>query len=319
MGKMAIIVVRGGLLFINKCTFPDQFLHVNQTHMKKNAIALSLFLASFLAIHLVSAQSGKPLFPQTPGIQAYTYRFGFKNGVTATLDTIRSLGFTDIECGVNPNGLTAEEFRKLLDERGMKAPSVGTGYEDLVKNPQEVARKAKVLGAQYVMVAWIPHKGDFTLEDAKKAVADFNQAGKVLKENGLTFCYHNHGYEFQPYQNGTLFDYIVQNTNPQYVSFEMDVLWTVHPGQDPVKLLNKYGNRWKLMHLKDLRKGVKGDLTGNTPIENDVALGTGQIDLPAVLKAAKKAGVKHYFIEDESLHVNEQVPQSLAYLKSLKE
>jgi sugar phosphate isomerase/epimerase len=215
--------------------------------------------------------------------------------------------------------LTSEVFRKLLDDRGIKAPSVNVGYEELLKNPEEMARKAKVLGASYLMVAWIPHKGAFTLEDAKKAVTDFNQVGKILKENGITFCYHNHGYEFQPYEKGTLFDYIVQNTNPEYVSFEMDVLWTVHPGQDPVKLLNKYGNRWKLMHLKDLRKGIKGDLTGNTPVENDVPLGTGQIDLPAVLKAAKKAGVKHYFIEDESMFVAQQVPHSLAYLKSLKQ
>jgi sugar phosphate isomerase/epimerase len=288
--------------------------------MKKLPLLSCLFFILVLDFSTTFAQSGKPLFPQTPGIQAYTYRFSFKKDVAATLDTIRALGITDIECGVNPNGLSAEVFRKMLDERGMKAPSVGTSYDDIVKDPQEVARKAKVLGAEYVMVAWIPHeKNNFTLENAQKAVEDFNRVGKVLKENGLTFCYHNHGFEFRPYKNGTLFDYIAENTNPEYVSFELDVLWAVHPGQDPVKLLNKYGNRWKLMHLKDLRKGVKGDFSGNTPIENDVALGTGQIDIPAVLKAAKKAGVKYYFIEDESMNVKEQVPQSMAYLKSLKE
>jgi sugar phosphate isomerase/epimerase len=287
--------------------------------MKKVSYPLGIFLLLFFSALLAAAQSSRPLFPQMPGIQAYTYRFSFQKDVAATLDTIRSLGFTEIECGVNPEGLTSEAFRKLLDDRGIKAPSVNVGYEDLIQNPEEMARKAKVLGASYLMVAWIPHKDAFTLEDAKKAVADFNQVGKVLKENGITFCYHNHGYEFQPYGKGTLFDYLVQRTNPEYVSFEMDVLWTVHPGQDPVKLLNKYGNRWKLMHLKDLRKGIKGDLSGNTPVENDVPLGTGQIDLPAVLKAAKKAGVKYYFIEDESMFVAKQVPQSLAYLKSLKQ
>lgn len=288
--------------------------------MKKLSYLLCLLMALFIGLSDIFAQSAKPLFPHTPGIQAYTYRFSFKKDVAATLDTIRSLGITEIESGLNPNGLTTEAFRKLLDERGMKAPSVGAGYDDIVKNPEEIARKAKIMGASYVMVAWIPHeKNNFTIKDAKKAVKDFNRVGKVLKENGLTFCYHNHGYEFSPYKNGTLFDYIAENTNPEYVSFELDVLWAVHPGQDPVELLNKYGNRWKLMHLKDLKKGIKGDFSGNTPIENDVALGTGQIDLPAVLKAAKKAGVKHYFIEDESLRVSEQVPQSMAYLKSLTE
>jgi sugar phosphate isomerase/epimerase len=98
----------------------------------------------------------------------------------------------------------------------------------------------------------------------------------------------------------------------------MDLLWTVHPGQSPVALLEKYGSRWELMHLKDLRKGVKGDLSGGTDTRNDVALGTGQVDFPAVLKAAQKAGVKHYFIEDESPTVLEQIPQSLKFLSQVK-
>jgi sugar phosphate isomerase/epimerase len=157
------------------------------------------------------------------------------------------------------------------------------------------------------------------LENAKKAVQDFNAAGKILKENGLTFCYHVHGYEFWPHEGGTLLDYIINNTNPEYVSFEMDILWTQFGGGDPVALLRKYGNRWKLMHLKDLRKGVKKDLTGGTSQENDVPLGTGEIDIPNILREAKKIGIAHYFIEDESSHVNQQVPQSIAYLKSLKE
>ena len=72
------------------------------------------------------------------------------------------------------------------------------------------------------------------------------------------------------------------------------------------------------MHLKDLRKGTKKDLSGGTSQENDVALGTGEIDIPAILKEAQKVGIKHYFIEDESNRVNEQVPESIAYLKSLK-
>ncbi len=289
--------------------------------MKKLLITgSSLLFALWLYLPEILAQSGQPLFPQMPGVQAYTFRFSFEKGVEATLDTIRDLGFTEIECGVSPYGFTTEEFKKMLDDRGIKAPSVGAGYEDIVKNPEDIARKAKIMGASYVMVAWIPHEGDeFTLDDAKRAVKDFNRVGKVLKENGLTFCYHNHGYEFRPYKNGTLFDYIAENTNPEYVSFEMDILWTVHPGQDPVALLNKYGNRWKLMHLKDLRKGVKGDFSGGTPIENDVVLGTGQIDIPAVLKAAKKAGIQHYFIEDESPWYSQQVPKSVAYLKGLKE
>ena len=165
------------------------------------------------------AQKGKPLFPKAPGMEAYTYRHSFKKDVAATLDTIKGLGITEIESGPSPNGMAPEAFRKLLDERNITCVSMGAGYEEIVKDPAEVARKAKVLGAKYVMVAWIPHKKEFTLADAQKAAADFNRVGKVLQENGITFCYHNHGYEFQPYKNGTLFDYLAENTNPKYVSF----------------------------------------------------------------------------------------------------
>jgi sugar phosphate isomerase/epimerase len=228
------------------------------------------------------------------------------------------MGFTELEGG--GGRMPLEEFKKLCDERGISIPSIGTGYEQLVKHPDSVAYRAKILGAKYVMCAWIPHKtGSFNFDDAKKAVEDFNAAGKILKENGLTFCYHVHGYEFWPHENGTLLDYIINNTNPEYVSFEMDVLWVQFGGGDPVTLLKKYGDRWKLMHLKDLKKGVKKDLTGLTSPEHDVTLGTGEIDIPGILREAKKIGIKHYFIEDESSQVKKQVPQSIAYLKSLKE
>ena len=278
------------------------------------AILLAALL--FNAELSVAQKKKKPLYTAAFGVQAFTFRKSFPQGVGATLDTIKMLGFTEIEGG----GRDPEEFKRLCDERGIRIPATGTGYEQLVKDPQAVADRAKILGAQYVMCAWIPHKnGSFNLENAKKAVEDFNRAGKVLKENGLTFCYHVHGYEFWPHENGTLLDYLIQNSDPDYVSFEMDVLWTQFGGGDPVKLLKKYGDRWKLMHLKDLRKGVKKDLTGLTSPENDVPLGTGEIDIPAILKQAKKVGIRHYFIEDESSKVMEQVPQSIAYLKSLTE
>lgn len=288
--------------------------------MKKLPLLFGMLCALLISHGSAFAQKGTPLFPQAPGMAAYTYRYSFPKGVEATLDTIRALGITELEVGVNTFGLAPDSLRKLLDMRGMTVPSVGAGYEQVVEDPQEVARVAKILGANYVQVAWIPHEKDnFTFADAQKAVADFNKAGKALKENGLTLNYHTHGYEMKPYQNGTLFDYMVRSTDPKYVSFTMDMLWAYHGGQDPAKLLLKYPNRWTTMHLKDLKKGVKGDFTGLTPVENDVALGQGQLDVPAILKAAKKVGIRHYFIEDESPRVLTQVPITLAYLKSLKE
>jgi len=275
-------------------------------------------LLTALAITLISPAFAQGLYKAPFGIQTYSFRNSFPKGVAQTLDTIKSFGITELE-GNAPGNMSNEEFKKLADERGLKIPSTGCGYDDLIKDPMKIVKQAKTLGATFVMCAWIPHeRGHFTLENAKKAVADFNAGGKIFKENGITFCYHTHGFEFQPYEDGTLLDYIIKYTNPEYVSFEMDVFWTHFGGGDPVELLKKYGKRFKLLHMKDLKKGTPKDLTGGTDTNNDVTLGTGEIDIAGIVREANKIGIKHFFIEDESSRVTQQVPQSIAYLKGLK-
>jgi sugar phosphate isomerase/epimerase len=279
---------------------------------------LSLSLLLMAGACSVFAQTRKPLFTGAIGVQAYTYRNSFSSGVATVLDSVKALGITEME-GPNPKNISPEEFKKLLAERGITMPSIGVDYNLLNTDPAKVVDMAKLFGSTFVMVAWIPHGKTFTIDEAKKAVADFNRNGKILKDNGITLCYHDHGYEFGPYEDGTLFDYIVKNTNPEYVSFEMDIMWTFHGGGDPAKLLYKYPTRWKMLHLKDIRKGVANDLTGGTSTNNDVALGTGQLDIPGILKAAKAIGIKHYFIEDESPNHATQIPVTIAYIRSLKE
>jgi sugar phosphate isomerase/epimerase len=282
-------------------------------HIKIIALA-----AIFFTLALSSCNDSEKVFVPDPGVVSYTFRTQFQEDVPSTLDLIKGMGITNIEFS-NLFGKTAEEMRAMLDERGLICTSYGISYDRLVNDTEKVAEEAKTLGAKYVRVASIPfQRPEFTLEDAKRTVQDFNMAGRKLRENGLYFCYHNHGFEFWPYEDGTLFDYIVQNTDPRYVSFEMDLLWTVHPGQDPVQLLERYPERFRLMHLKDLRKGVVGDLSGSTPRENDVVLGTGQIDFPAVLRAAQKTNIEYYYIEDESPDVIDRVPKSLQYIRSIK-
>ncbi len=285
---------------------------------------LTLFIIVFFGCQSPEKKSdssgeneAKPLFQVPSGVQAYTFRNTFPEGVEATLDRIASLGIVELEGG--PEGdFTPKEFRKLCNDRGISIPSTGAGYDQLVEDPQAIVDKAKGLGASYVMCAWIPHdRGAFNLENATKAVADFNTAGKVLKENGITLTYHVHGYEFQPHGDGTLMNYLIEQTNPEYVNFEMDIMWTHFGGGDPVDLLKKYGDRWKMLHVKDLRKGTPKDLTGGTPIENDVVLGQGELDIPGILREANKIGIKHMFIEDESPQPWAQVPKSIKYLKSL--
>src|SRR3569833_316489 len=280
--------------------------------------AIFFCILFFFGLTNALAQHKKPLFTSAIGVQAYTYRNSFPLVVASSLVSVKSLGITEME-GPNPKNVSPEEFKKMLDERGISMPSIGADYVALAKDPEPLIKLAKLFGATYIMTAWIPHSSTFTIDDAKKAVEDFNRIGKILKENGITFCYHDHGYEFGPYENGTFFDNIVKNTDPKYVSFEMDLMWTFHGGADPAKLLYKYKGRRKLMHLKDIRKGIAYDLTGGTDTKNDVALGTGLLNIPEILKAAKAVGIKHYFIEDESGNHAAQIPVTIAYVKSLKE
>lgn len=279
---------------------------------------VSFLLVLLLIAGALSAQKKKLLFPDTPGMVSFTYRNSFSKDVAATLDTLQKLGIKDMEFS-NLFGKQASEIRKMLDDRSMFCSSFGVSYPDLTTKTREVGTNAKMLGAKYVRVAFIAHEGPFTAEMARKAADDFNKAGKLLKDEfGIKFCYHNHGYEFVPYEGGTLMDYIIQKTNPEYVSFEIDILWSFIHGQDPAKLIAKYPKRFQLLHLKDLKKGAELNASGGTAVDNDVALGTGQLNLPLILKEARKAGIKHYYIEDESTNYARQVPQSMAYLKSLK-
>lgn len=195
--------------------------------------------------------------------------------------------------------------------------SVGSGFKELDTNALAAVDKAKTFGASYVTCTWIPHENEFTITHAKQAVEVFNKAGKLLKENGISLVYHPHGYEFGSYEGKTIFDYMVTNMNPAYANFEMDVFWIKHPGHDPVALLKKYPNRFLLMHLKDRKPGTQGNQQGKADVESNVVLGSGDVGIADIMREAPRAGVKHYFIEDESSRSEQQVPESLAYLKKL--
>ncbi len=137
-----------------------------------------------LLIGLSQVVAQKPLYTWPLGVEGYTYRNSWPRGVAQTLDTIRMLGFTELEGGAR---MEPHAFRRLCDERGISIPSIGADYDQLVKHPDSVILLAKILGAKYVMCAWIPHSGGvLTIDNAKKAVADFNRAGKVLAESGAS-------------------------------------------------------------------------------------------------------------------------------------
>ena len=227
------------------------------------------------------------------------------------------MGIRELEGG-GTYGLPIDSFKMLLKKNNLVMVSIGSGFNELDSNTKAAVDRAKTFGAKFVTCTWIPHNKEFTIDHAKKAVEVFNRAGKALKDNGICLVYHPHGYEFRPYEGGTVFDYMAKTMNPEYANFEMDVFWIKHPGQDPVALLKKYPNRFPLMHLKDRKPGTPGNQDGRADVESNVVLGSGDVGIADIMREAPKSGVKHYFIEDESSRSEQQVPESLAFLKKLR-
>lgn len=257
-------------------------------------------------------------FNGSVGLQLFSLREEFaQDGVPQTLKRIAELGIRDVEL-VGTYSLAPKEFRQLLDDHGLNPVGATFSPKQYRDDLNGVIKEAKDLGLTYAVCAWVPHEGVFNEQDCREGIRIFNQAARSLAEHGIQFAYHPHGFEFQPFEDVTLFDLLMRETDPQFVQYEMDVFWFVHPGMDPVKYLRRYGPRWKLMHLKDLKKGVPtGVVAGKCDKSTNVVLGTGQIDWPVVLEAASHVGIEHYFLEDESPSAADQIPVSMEFLKKV--
>lgn len=260
-----------------------------------------------------------PTLEKRFGLELYSLRDYLKTDVPGTLAYVKSLGITEVEVA-GFYGYKPADFKTELDKAGLIPYSYLGDYNDFKDSLSKIISIAKALNIKYVGTAWIPHKpNQFDKADADKAIAVFNKAGKELAKEGLHFFYHCHGYEFKPTPEGTLFDYIIQKTDPANVSFEADIYWVFHGGQDPALLLKKYKGRFVAIHIKDMKVGQEtGELSGNTPLTSDVAIGTGQIDFRRVIRAAMQSGVRYFYIEDENAEVKDHLPISLRHLKNLR-
>lgn len=251
------------------------------------------------------------------GLQLYSLRDILGTNVEFGLQLTRNYGFKEVELA-GTYGLSPEQMKAELSWYGLKPISGIWEFDQFANHLDDVIKQAKTLGLHYVGNGWIPHGDPMTKADIDKAAVVFNRAGEACAKEGIKFFYHPHGFEFVAYNGGTLLDELMAQTKPGLVNYEMDVFWIIHPGFDPVKLLEKYPDRWVLMHLKDLRKGMKtGAIDANEDIRNNVPVGSGQLDLPAILHEAQKIGIQHYFIEDESPIAPQQIPQSLRNLETL--
>jgi sugar phosphate isomerase/epimerase len=282
--------------------------------------ALPLFSAALAASGLMAGDVGtsKSFHGPVGLVSPYSLRFLQKEkSLAAALDKTRSFGFRFVEFGSDYGGLKPAEFKAELDRRGLVPVGLHFGYEQIRDDVDGVAAAAKAINVSLVGCAWIPHKDPFDEAQCRAAAVVFNRAGAALAKHGIQLYYHTHGYEFRPCGQGTVFDVLVGETSPKTLMFEMDVAWVALPGQDPTALIKKYPDRWLLMHVKDLKKGVPHNHLVRAELTDQVPIGTGQIDWPKLLHAAQEAGLKYYFIEDESPTVLEQIPQSLRYLESI--
>jgi len=137
------------------------------------------------------------------------------------------------------------------------------------------------------------------VEVIRKLADTLNKAGELCRSAGLNLCYHNHAFEYQPTPDGRLLDVLMKTADPKLVSLELDVMWAHVGGVDPVSILKQYGDRIPLVHLKNVAPGVETRYNENIPRAAFRELGNGVVDIPAVLRAAKQAGVKHYFVEQD--------------------
>jgi sugar phosphate isomerase/epimerase len=275
-----------------------------------------LGLLAGTSFFILSATAGS-VSPSKVGLQLYSLRNQFAKDVPGTLETINGWGIKNVELA-GTYGLATEQFKAQLAAHGLTPISAHYGYDQFRTNLDWVVSDAQALGLKYVGCAWIPHGEQFDEQTCREAIQVFNHAGEVLSQHGLKFFSHTHGYEFAPFKDGTFFDLMMAETNPKFVCFEMDIFWVAHAGLNPTELMKKYGSRWQLMHLKGMKDGVPtGFFTGHSDVNNDLPVGQGQIQFPPLFKAAAKAGVKWYFIEDESDISEKQIPVSLEYLLTL--
>lgn len=239
------------------------------------------------------------------GLQLYTIRDAMAADVAGSLKKLSDMGYKNLELANYADGkfygFAPKEFKKMVNDLGMEIISSHTQVEAAgitVDNAKKMADDHAELGVKYCIQPWV-NEPDRTIETYKKMVGDWNQVGKIMKESGIQFGYHNHNFEFKntdgivPY-----YDIYMKELDPALVTMELDLFWVNKAGQDPVEMFKKYPGRFQLFHLKDMH-------TKQEPfydvIKDDVCeVGAGVIDFKAILAAKDIAGMKYTFVEDDN-------------------
>jgi sugar phosphate isomerase/epimerase len=261
------------------------------------------------------------------GLQLYTVRGLLKTDFDGTIAKVAATGYREVEFAEDYGGHSPKDLRALLDKDGLVSPSAHIRYDLIEHKWPETLDAGHVIGYQYIVCPWIDEK-QRNADGWKRVVELFNKAGEASQKAGIQFCYHNHSFEFSPVEglNGkSAYEYLLTETDPNFVKMEMDLCWISVAGKDPVSYFDKYPGRFPMVHVKDYVNDPNATssyagATGSVVFKGRLAdVGQGTIDWKRIFAQSQKAGIKHYFVEnDDAKTPFEDIKISYDYLSALR-
>lgn len=248
------------------------------------------------------------------GLQLYTLRDVIMKDVKGTLQSVATWGYKEVETyGYREGklfGMPVTEFGSYMKSLGVSVASGHYGIEQTTSNWDKACSDAQSMGQKYVVVLWMDKKYYSSLDELKKTCETLNKAAETAQKYKLRMGYHNHAFEFDSVEGKVIFDVMLEELDPKLVTMEMDLYWVVRANQDPLTYFSKYPGRFELWHVKDMDK---------TNRENNADVGTGSMDFPALFSSAKKAGMKKFFVEQETYPLNPMLSTEncIKYLKTI--
>ncbi|MCU0419929.1 MAG: sugar phosphate isomerase/epimerase [Cyclobacteriaceae bacterium] len=258
------------------------------------------------------------------GLQLYSLRDVINQDVKGIVQQVAAWGYRELETyGYNDGnvfGMAPNAFSRLAKDHGMnvvsghylfgKAPSMKDMKGTILSGWERAVADAKEAGQKYMVVAWLDESERKTLDDYRFVCEHLNRAGEVCKKNGIRLAYHNHAFEFEVLEGATPYDLMLKECQPNLVAFEMDLYWVVAANQNPFTYFINHPGRFEQWHVKDMDKA---DRTRNADV------GTGQLDFGKLFAQAKQAGMKHFYIEQETYPIDSKtsVKNSIANLKKI--
>lgn len=264
---------------------------------------------------------------KSAGIQLYAVKSALEADAPGTLAALKAVGFGEVETA-GFGRLRAKEFRRLLDEHGLACPSAHLSFDPANLGP--TFDDAQALGARYVTSGGLrdslrppvtTHGTGMTLDEARRTAELANEIGAQARRAGLQYAYHNHNAEFVDQGGAIGYDLLLRDTDPALVKFEIDCGWMVLGGRDPIEYFRQYPGRFPMIHVKDFLPQAGGAARGGGTEHPGAELGHGMIDYRPIFAAARKAGLQHFFAEQEGPFVRmsqlDAARQAYAYLQSV--